>query len=136
MIHHPSFYDTADKVVLLYAMMYANQSEEHEGEISYRVPPAELGYLDILATYAARALPAVIEQQGPEYDGVLWFQRLERTDEDSLAYRLLRHVDSIAHLRDLDGPGIEAEQEVCVFRIIRDWAKDRGMALSYWGKLL
>lgn len=122
MIHHPAFYDPADKVMLTHSMMLIAQEWE-------LLSPSEIGYIDEAAQLAATYLPGMLDEAAG-WDGVRWFERLENTEPGSLARNLL----SVVAANQPDRPDPEPMKAV-VYRCVLEWVKSRTLPLSYWAKV-
>lgn len=122
MIHHPAYFDPADKVMLTYSMMKLNEGV-------YLISPGDIGFVEQAANFAAIHLPALVNQT-VGWDGTVWFQRLESQSEGDLPRRLLAAL--AANLPDMPDP---EPLDVAVFTCVLDWAQANHLPLSYWGKL-
>ena len=121
MIHHPAYFDPADKVMLTYSMMTINKELGH-------ISPGDIGFVDQVATLAATFLPGVIDQRAG-WDGAVWWERLEATHTGSLAQRLLSTL--AANLPDMPDP---EPLESAVYTCVQGWVVLKGLPLSFWGK--
>jgi hypothetical protein len=117
MINQPFHYDKCDKVLLAASMLTCATTANDEGDTILSAP--DYGVIDDLAELAAQLLPG-FANEGANWDGVMWLERLEAADEDSLARHLLRlqqDGEPVQYLAD------EAE------RIIAEWLTLRGIAV-------
>ena len=82
--------DAVDKVQLVTSMMAANVNPDRlpEGEIM-RVTVPEFGEFGYLAEVALELVAAMHRQSEEDFDGVVWFERLEDGSRGSLADRLV-----------------------------------------------
>lgn len=122
MISEPGTFDLADKVMLTTSMMKINK------KIAI-LSPSDIGRLDKVAHYAAQALVDLVEV-GKDWDGVLWYERLEETKGKSLAFSLLWLAAKEF------GPGSYASnpfdehgfKEINV--VVKEWMAQNGIAMS------
>lgn len=117
MTNQPWHYDKCDKVLLSASMLRCATTADDEGDILLSAP--DYGVIDDLAELATQLLPG-FAHEGPNWDGVMWLERLEDADEDSLAHGLLCLLDNG------DAPaGLEALVEYTLI----DWMRSRDIPL-------
>jgi hypothetical protein len=147
MINQPFHYDKCDKVLLAASMLTCATTANDEGDTILSAP--DYGVIDDLAELAAQLLPG-FANEGANWDGVMWLERLEAADEDSLARHLLRlqhDGEPVPYLAD-EAERIITEwltlREIAVhpqslqapfderLRAITDEARNAGYAVTWW----
>lgn len=96
MIVNPWHYDQCDKVMLSASMLKCASKFE-------LLMPGDFGIIDTVAELATRLLPGYC-YEGDDWDGCVWIEILEDTDEDSLAHWLTKRAadDDLIPVRNLE----------------------------------
>jgi hypothetical protein len=86
MINNPWHYDKTDKVQLSASLLLVGTTPDDDGDTI--LSAGDYGVVEDLAELATQLLPGLC-YEGANWDGVVWLERLEATDDDSLAAQLL-----------------------------------------------
>ena len=84
--------DKEDAAVLFLAMCKFGE-ENNEGGLQLDRSLVSVGFAEMMqrAELAARVVAQQHTEEGDDWDGVVWFELLERTDVESLAAKLFQH---------------------------------------------